>query len=66
MRVHVELPPGWGPGQLIIAVWIAAGYAVDEVRHPATGERRLIVHGENVAPPAGAAAATKPAAPPRA
>jgi hypothetical protein len=41
----VELPPEWGPGQVIISAWIRAGYDVDEVRSLAAGERRMIVHG---------------------
>ncbi|MFI0487553.1 hypothetical protein [Actinomadura sp. 9N215] len=43
MRVYVELPPGWGPEQVIIAAWLRAGYQVDEVRSLATGKRRMIV-----------------------
>jgi hypothetical protein len=45
MRVWVELPPEWGPGQVIITAWERAGYRVDDVRSLGTGERRLIVHG---------------------
>jgi hypothetical protein len=50
MRVYVELPRQWAPGQLIITAWTRAGYLVDEVRHPATGQRRMLVHGGAVAP----------------
>ncbi|MGP4027225.1 hypothetical protein [Actinomadura sp. 3N407] len=49
MRVYVELPPEWGPGQVILAAWIRAGYHVDEVRSLGTGERRMVVHGGSAA-----------------
>ena len=45
MRVWVELPPEWGPGQVIITTWERAGYHVDEVRALGAGERRMIVRG---------------------
>ncbi|GAA0219296.1 hypothetical protein GCM10009527_014330 [Actinomadura nitritigenes] len=44
-RVWVELPPGWGPGQAILAAWIHAGYQVTERRSPGIGERRMLIHG---------------------
>lgn len=45
MRVYVELPPAWGPGQAILTAWRRAGYEVDEVRALGLGERRMIVRG---------------------
>lgn len=50
MRVYVELPDGWGPGQVILTAWQQAGYRVDEVRSLATGERQMTVRGSGAQP----------------